>query len=220
MAGKNNLSDGIAKPWIDLNNFCWNLVYEKTLGTLTQMPLLGPGRDLNNKLMRSLDSWAQLYPTGINYQIVLAEIQLQSLEELLRSLISLAEKGEPPKDWSQLQQLWSRIADKVFEQKFCSEDNLKVRGKFLNAVNHHKLSQQALMEVWMKTLNMPLRSEVDEVHKHIYELRKEIKSLKKTLALQGAIAAPLQANGNQKHSTITRKSIENHTAVSEDANAV
>jgi predicted P-loop ATPase/GTPase len=31
-------------------------------------------------------------------------------------------------------------------------------------------------------MNMPLRSEVDEIHRNVYELRKEIKSLKKRLA--------------------------------------
>lgn len=171
-----------SKPWIELNNLYWNLAYEKTLGSLTQIPLLGPNRSFNNKLMRAFDAWAKLYPTSINYQMVLAEIQMQSFEELMRELISLAEKGETVKDWQQFPQLWSRTADKVFEKAFCSEDNLKVRGRFLNAINNYKLCQQELMEVWMKMMNMPIRSEVDEVHKSIYELRKEVKSLKKTLA--------------------------------------
>jgi hypothetical protein len=52
----------------------------------------------------------------------------------------------------------------------------------LNSLNTYRIQQQALMDVWMKALNMPLRSEIDEVHKTIYELRKEVKSLKKTIA--------------------------------------
>jgi class III poly(R)-hydroxyalkanoic acid synthase PhaE subunit len=181
-------SDGIAKPWIELNKFCWNFVYEKTLGTLTQIPSLGPSRGFNNEIMQAFDAWAQLYPTSIDYQMVLTEIQIQSFEELLRELISLAERGETVKDWQQLQQLWSRIADQVFEKSFCSEENLKVRGRFFNASNNYKLCQQRLLEMWLKTINMPIRSEVDEVHKSIYELRKEVKSLKKTLAQHEAPA--------------------------------
>jgi uncharacterized protein YlxW (UPF0749 family) len=38
------------------------------------------------------------------------------------------------------------------------------------------------MELWLRLMNIPARSEVDEVHKNIYELRKEVKILKKTLA--------------------------------------
>jgi polyhydroxyalkanoate synthase subunit PhaE len=34
---------------------------------------------------------------------------------------------------------------------------------------------------------MPVRSEVDEMHKNIYELRKEVKTLKKSLAKYEAL---------------------------------
>jgi class III poly(R)-hydroxyalkanoic acid synthase PhaE subunit len=171
-----------SQPWIELNSRYWEVMYEKTLGDLTQIPGVGPSRGFNHKLMKALDAWEKLYPTSIDYQLVLAEIQQQSLEELRQTLISRAEKGETVKDWQQLQRLWSLSADNVFEKAFCLEDNLKVRGRFLNALNHYKLCQQELMELWMKTMNMPLRSEIDEVHKSIYELRKEVKRLNKTLA--------------------------------------
>jgi len=46
----------------------------------------------------------------------------------------------------------------------------------------YRLQQQQLVEVFLKMNDLPVRSEVDEVHRSIYELRKEIKSLKKALA--------------------------------------
>ncbi len=143
------------------------------------MPLLGPSRDFNHKLAAASEAWAKLYPASLDYQMLLTEIQIKAFEALMPELIALAKKGETVQDWQQFQQLWGRTADQVFEQAFCSEANLKIRGKFLNAVNRYKLHQQELMELWMKSLNMPLRSEVDEMHKSIYELRKELKSLKK-----------------------------------------
>jgi class III poly(R)-hydroxyalkanoic acid synthase PhaE subunit len=171
-----------SKPWIELNNLYWNLLYEKTPGNLAHMPLLGPSRDFNHKLIQASEAWAKLYPASLDYQMLLAEIQIKSFEVLMPELVSRAENGETVKDWQQFQQLWGCTVDQVFEQAFCSEENLKVRGKFLNAMNHYKLHQQELMELWMKSLNMPLRSEIDEVHKSIYELRKELKALKKTLS--------------------------------------
>ncbi|ARV61059.1 class III poly(R)-hydroxyalkanoic acid synthase subunit PhaE [Nostocales cyanobacterium HT-58-2] len=173
---------GTSQPWIELNNFYWNLLYEENFGSLMQIPWLGPSREFNGKLMGAFDGWTKLYRASIDYQILLAEIQAQSFQELIRELISRAERGEKIKDWRQFQQLWGRVADEVFEKAFCSEDNLKIRGLFLNALNKYKLDQQELTEMWMKMLNMPVRTEVDEVHKSIYELRKEVKNLKKTLA--------------------------------------
>jgi len=172
---------GTGNPWIDLNNIYWNFASEQ-FGNLMRLSLPDPSDGLRSKLIRAFDAWAKLYPTSIDYQMVLVEIQRESFNELMLDLILLASKGEKVKDWLQFQQLWGRTADKVFEKAFCSEDNVKVRGRFLNAINNYKLSQQDLMEMWMKMMNMPIRSEVDEVHKSIYELRKEVKSLKKTLA--------------------------------------
>ncbi len=173
---------GTTEPWLELNNLYWNLLYEETFGSLMQSPILGPTREFNGKLLKAFDAWTNLYRASIDYQVVLADVQIRSFEQLMWELVSLAEKGEKVEDWRQFYQFWSRVADGVFEEEFCSEDNLKIRGKFLNALNTYRLHQQELMEMWMKMMNMPLRSEVDEVHKNIYELRKEVKALKKALA--------------------------------------
>ena len=45
-----------------------------------------------------------------------------------------------------------------------------------------RLYQQQLMEVFLKMYGLPTRTEVDEIHHSIYELRKEVKNLKKVLA--------------------------------------
>jgi class III poly(R)-hydroxyalkanoic acid synthase PhaE subunit len=177
-------SISLVKHWIELSDFCWSFVYSKTLSSLAQMPLLGPNRSFNHQLLKAFDAWVKLYPTSANYQMVLVEIQLQAIEDFLKELLLLLEKEETVQDWSQLQHLWSHTADKAFEQAFRSEDNLKIRGGLLNAMSHYQLCQQEIIEGCMKAMNLPIRSEVDEVHKSIYELRKEVKSLKKIIENQ------------------------------------
>jgi polyhydroxyalkanoate synthase subunit PhaE len=177
-----------SEPWFGLNNLYWNLLYEQNFGNLTQSPTLGVNREFTGKVLRAFNSWTDLYRGSINYQRMLAGIQIRSFEDLMQELVLLTKKGEKVDDWRQFQQLWSRIADRVFEEEFRKEDNLKIRGTFLNALNTYKPHQQELVELWLKTLNMPVRSEVDEVHKNIYELRKESKTLNKKLAHYEAIA--------------------------------
>jgi polyhydroxyalkanoate synthase subunit PhaE len=171
-----------SKPWSELNHFYWDSIYQKMFEPWVHSPLLGPNRVLASKFMRSFDAWAHLQPASVDYQLVLTEIQVQAFETLMRTLLSLAEKGETVREWSQFQKLWSQTADRVFEQAFCREDNLKIRGKFLNAINQYKLCQQELIETYMQMMNMPTRREVDEIHKNIYDLRKEVRNLKQTLA--------------------------------------
>jgi class III poly(R)-hydroxyalkanoic acid synthase PhaE subunit len=183
--------NGGSELWLELNNLYWNLLYEESFGSLMRSPLLGPSREVTGKLLRCFDAWVSLYRANLDHQVVLSDIQLRSLEALMWEVVERAEKGEAMQDWRQFQQLWGQVADREFERAFRSEDNLKVRGRFVNALNQYRFQQQELVELAMKLMNLPSRQEVDEVHQNIHELRKEVKALKKALAkYESTPAAP------------------------------
>ncbi|MEP0879836.1 class III poly(R)-hydroxyalkanoic acid synthase subunit PhaE [Funiculus sociatus GB2-M2] len=162
---------------IELNNLYWD--YQQT-GNLLQSPSLGYTREFNNKLLKSFDAWTNFYKASFDYQLVLVDVWMKAFEQLMR-LASSQEKGETLQNWRQFQQVWSRVFDQAFAQTFRSQNALEIQGKFLNAAMTYRLQQQQLMEVFLKMNNLPTRSEVDEIHRNVYELRKEIKSLKKAL---------------------------------------
>lgn len=173
---------GNSQPWVNLNNLYWDMLYQPTLGNLLQSPSVGPAREFNAKLQKAFEAWTNLYRASIDSQAVLNQIQVRSFEQLMQQLVALTEKGEKVDDWRKFQQMWSRIVDDNYEQTFSQEEYLKIRGQLLNALNSYRLQQQELMELWMQGMNMPVRSEVDEIHRNVYELRKEVKSLKKRLS--------------------------------------
>ncbi len=166
---------------IELSNLYWNM-YEKTFGSILQSPNFGYAREFNNKLLKSFDAWINFSKASFDYQIVLLNVWLKASEELMWELASSQEKGETLQNWQQFLQVWSSIFDRVFAQTFRSEDALEVQGNFLNSAMTYRLYQQQLIEVFLKMYDLPTRSEVDEIHRSIYELRKEIKSLKKGLS--------------------------------------
>jgi class III poly(R)-hydroxyalkanoic acid synthase PhaE subunit len=157
-------------------------MYEKTLGSVLQSPNLGYAREFNNKLLKSFDAGLNFSKANFDYQILLLDVWLKASEELMRELASSEEKGETVQNWQQLLQVWSSVFDGVFVQRFRAEDALEARGNFLNSAMMYRLYQQQLMEVFLKMYDLPTRSEVDEIHHSIYELRKEVKILKKALA--------------------------------------
>lgn len=165
----------------ELANLYWD-IYEKTFGTVLQSPSLGYTREFNNKLFKSFDAWINFYKANFEYQVVLVDVWLKAFEELTRELASFTEKGETLQNWQQFLQVWSSVFDRVFAQTFRSADALEIQGQFLNSAMTSRLHQQQLMEVFLKMYDLPTRSEVDEIHRSIYEMRKEIKSLKKALA--------------------------------------
>lgn len=172
---------GVSPAFSDVT-FYWE-IYEKTLGSFFQSPTLGYTRQFNNKLLQGFDSWLNFSKASYDYQIVLADVWLKTSEELMRKLGS-SPKNSEIENWQQLLQVWSSTFDQVFAQTFGSEDALQVRGKFLNTAINFRKQQQKLLEVFFNWNDLPTRSEVDEIHRSIYELRKEMKKLKKALASQ------------------------------------
>ncbi len=147
-----------------------------------QTPQLGYTREFNHKLFQSLEAWFNFQQASFDYQLVLLEVWLKTIEEFLRALISLTEKGETMQHWQQLLQVWSQLFDRTFAQTFQSEQALQARGKFLQAALTFRGQQQQLLEVFLKWNDLPTRSELDEIHQSVYQLRKEVKSLKKAFA--------------------------------------
>jgi class III poly(R)-hydroxyalkanoic acid synthase PhaE subunit len=159
-------------------------IYEKTFGSFLLSPSLGYTREFNNKWLLGFDTWINFYQASFDYQLVLLDVWARAFDELMRELASSEEKGKTVQNWRQFLQVWSSLFDRVFAQTFRSQDTLQIRGKFLNAAMTYRLHQQQLIEVFLKMNDLPTRSEVDEIHRNIYELRKEIKSLNKTLNAQ------------------------------------
>ena len=172
---------GYVSALSELTNLYWD-IYEKSFGSVLQSPSLGYTREFNNKLLKSFETGINFSKASFDYQIVLLDVCLKAFEELTRELASSEAKGKTVQNWQQFLQVWSSVFDRVFAQTFRSQDALEVQGNFLNSAMTYRLYQQQLMEVFLKMYNLPTRSEVDEIHHSIYELRKEVKSLKKALA--------------------------------------
>lgn len=176
----NQTTSGDRSVAFDTTNFYWN-IYEQTFGSLLHSPNLGYTREFNHKLFNGIDAGINFYKANFDYQLVLLDIWAKAFDELIRELAASESQGNTVENWRQFLQVWSSSFDRVFAQTFRSEQALAIRGKYLNAAMRYKSHQQQLMEVFLKLNDLPIRSELDEVHHRIYELRKEMKSLKKTL---------------------------------------
>lgn len=171
----NNVSDRTLL--LELNNLYWD-IYEKTYSQWLQSPRIGITREFNHKLLKGIDTWLNFCKASFDYQIVLADVWVKTFAELIPQLDF--SKRDP--DWREVLQIWSYSFDRIFAQTFRSEEALQIQGNFLNTAMKSRLYQQQLIELFLKTYDLPVKSEIDELYRTIYELRKEVKSLKKALA--------------------------------------
>lgn len=186
-------STGDGSALVELMNL-YGDAYERTFGRLIESPSLGHTRELNEDLLKGFAAWIEYRQASFAYQVELGETWTRAFEEFMRNLIAQTEKGETVQSLRQLLSQWIDIIDQVFAKVFRSDEYIQLQGHLLNTAMTYRLREREIVEAFLKTSHIPYRSEMDEAHRRIYHLRKEVKELKKELR---AIKAELstQAKG-------------------------
>jgi class III poly(R)-hydroxyalkanoic acid synthase PhaE subunit len=187
-------STGDGSALVELMNLYAD-AFERTFGRLIESPSLGHTRELNEDLLKGFAAWMDYRQASFEYQVQLGETWTRAFEEFIRNLIAQAEKGETVQNLRQLLFQWIDVIDQMFAKHFRSEEYIKLQGHLLNTAMAYRLREREIVEAFLKTSHVPYRSEMDEAHRRIYHLRKEVKELKKALH---EIKAELASQGKRE----------------------
>ena len=173
--------------------------YKQTLGKLATSPNLGMTREFNARVLEGFDAFTAVTLANAEYQAIVGEVWEKAFKQFGEDMAQLVEKGEKIENIRDLVTFWTRSAENVFLEAFRTERYTLSQGKLLNANMQFRIAQRRVMEEYLEALDMPTRSEVDEAHKRIYELRKEVKALKAQIKeMQDALAAPKKRASRKK----------------------
>ncbi len=164
--------------------------YNQTFGRLAGSPNLGLTRELNQKMQQGFDAWVVWHLANVEYHGILTEIWDQAFEKFGQDIIAQAEQNQTTDSVRDLILLWTRGAEQVFTDAFRSEKYVLAQGKLLSASMTYRQREREIVEVFLRMYDLPTRSELDEAHRRIYELRKEVKQLRKAVDKLSASRPP------------------------------
>jgi len=134
---------------------------------------------LEKKFMRTGQDWANLRNANAEYQMVIAKAWANAFDCYVKELSSQA-KGEQL-SFHEMMQRWLKVANASLIQVQRSEEFLVAQRKLFKTNTQYKLKQREVVEAWCESYTMPTRSEVDDLHQMVYELRREVRQLKTQL---------------------------------------
>lgn len=172
--------------------------FEQTMGRALLAPSLGLTREFNEKISKAFELWLENQQTQTTYQLLVGEAWLDAFQALMKKLVDMAQKGETITDQRHLLRIWVEVADEVFIELFHSEAYATAQSAYVNSNMTLRRQQRALLEVWLRQNDMPTRTDLDEAHHQIYELRKEVRALKKSVAAQAGQIVPATPAVNAK----------------------
>ncbi len=171
-----------------------NNVFGKTFEPL--LKLVSPGKEKEN-----VEATISLMDKMAEYSIKQAELQMHLQNTTQKSVETIAknyaERFSKPEAMTQLpsaQELyneWVKTNETLFTELFASDEFSKIKGETLNLSMDVKKHFEHQFENMFGNYPLVFKSEVDELHKTVYELKKQIKELQVKLAINNASSVEL-----------------------------
>ena len=156
----------------------WLKNYEATCGRLVEMPALGPTREKSEKLMKNFSIGVNLYTTWMDSNINLQSVFMEAMRRVREKTAKEMEGEISPEKYKDFYKIWIETYSETFKEFLKSGHFASDTGKFMSHfMEFHKYNREMLEENYLKPMNLPTKTEIDEINKELYSLKKTVKVL-------------------------------------------
>lgn len=145
-----------------------------------------------NQQTKTMMEWNDIANRMMVYNIKNAEMQYmiynqgtKVMDNLAENIMNKIQKNEEIGNMMALYQEWLNLSDKTYVSLFESEEYSKIMAE-VNAMQLRlRKDIEVQMEKFMVGVPVATRSEMDELYKTIYDLKKQVRQLEKMMELEG-----------------------------------
>jgi polyhydroxyalkanoate synthase subunit PhaE len=164
------------RGWLSVTN-----ELDEALQRMAEGPRLSDLWNTERKLAAVFTNWVALRRRSLEHNAVVLEGWTRAAGEFAKVLNERAERGEAPlQSVRELLTLWGDTANRVFLEMQRSEAFLSTQRELLRASTDLRLAQRAVAEFYSEMFGYPTRAELDDVHKAVTEMRRELRALKRS----------------------------------------
>lgn len=157
----------------------WRSQFDKTFGAILLSPSLGINKELIEQQSKAFDTYVDMVLLSTDFTSRIFAVQNENLDDMIKKYLEMSEKGIQPKTFNEFYTYWSNELEGVFDSYFATPEYSKLLGQLSSAAMDYKIEMQKLVEKYLEDTPIVTRSEINSLYKTIYDLKKEIKALKK-----------------------------------------
>jgi len=187
--GKNTPAASLKDFYSQMNN-----VFGKTFEPLMKLVNAGKEKENAEALISLMDRLAAYSIKQTELQTYLQDTAKKGMERIAKQY---SEKFATPESLTKLpspQEMyneWVKVNEELYTELFASEEFSKVKGEALNLTNDVKKHFEKQFENTFSTYPLVFKSEIEELEKTIYDLRKQVKDLQNKMAVSNGSTAEL-----------------------------
>ncbi len=158
----------------------WLRVYSATTGRLVEMPVMGPTREKSEKFMKGFSTFVNLCTAGMDSTSDFQSVFMEAMRRVHEKTESEMEGEISPEKYKDFYKIWMETYSETFKEFLKSGHFASDMGK-LNSylMEFQKYNREMLEENYLKPMNLPTKTEIDEINKELYSLKKTVKELTK-----------------------------------------
>lgn len=141
------------------------------------MPAMGPTREKSEKIMNGFSHFFNLYATWMDSISDFQRLSMEAMSRLQDKTANL--EGEiSPEKYKEFYNIWIETYSETFKEYLRSGHFASDMGKFMSSfIEVQKYNQEMLEESCLRPMNLPTKTEIDEINKELYFLKKKVMEL-------------------------------------------
>jgi polyhydroxyalkanoate synthesis regulator phasin len=159
----------------------WVKTYETTFCRISEIPAIGPLREKSEKMSKGLPLFFSLYSTWMDTVSDFHSISIEAMKRMNTKTVSMEGKTGV-ENYKELYNVWMESYSETFKEFLKSGHFSSDMGKFMsNYLDVQKYNRDMLEENYLKPSNLPTKSDIDELNRELYSLKKQVKELSCTI---------------------------------------
>lgn len=159
----------------------WKEGYDETFGALMQSPAFGYSREdirQNNKMINSLINFLV---TSSDFFTNVSGVVNENSKKAIESYFEVLEEGIEPKTFNEFYEFWSTKVESALNEYFYTDEFSELIALTVDSIMEFKMDSDKFMEKLLENIPVVTNSEIDNVYKNVYTLKKEVRALRKEL---------------------------------------
>lgn len=153
----------------------WLQPYEQTWGRVLRMPPLGPTRETIGIMQKGIEAMVDYYSVTTDFWSALYQVGTEAMQKVMAELGRMYGKGQAPKTYGEFYQLWWKTNEDTVNELYKTPEFSRLLGSLVDSLMLVRKRYNEIMEEYLKALPIPTRTEMDDLYKTLYLLKKEVK---------------------------------------------
>ncbi len=156
----------------------WLKTYESTYGRFLEMPAVGPMREKSERLMKDFSASVNLYTAWMESLVNFQSVFVEAMRRMREKTVEMNDEVTP-EAYKDFYKLWIETYSETFKEFLKSGHFSQDMGSLMSYfIEYQKINRDMLEENYLKPGGVPTRTEIDEINREVYSLKKTIRELK------------------------------------------